>query len=322
MSLTATLNRPPIPRPALAPANIRYIKLGTGGCWAKRCFERAELHFGAPSDPIDQCLLSDWDGARKYMMKDLGQGPGPASDAVREFRDFFSLPPGTLWVTFADGHLWWAECESEPIDLRNTGGSGGAVMRRVGGWQNVSILGAPLKIDLLSTRLSKVAAYKKTICRIAATDYLLRKINNIEEPGLARAQEAMRNVVACAEELMSRLHERQFELMADLLLTRLGWTRTSALGGPLPDVDLVVEQLASGELAFVQVKSSATQAIVDDYIAKFRASGHDRMFFICHSPKGVLSNGGDPSVHIWTGGDLADKVVAAGLFNWLSARTG
>ncbi len=310
----------PIIHPPQNPPHVRYIKLGPGGQWARRCFARDELHFGEASDPIDVCLNADWEGARKHMVETLGRSPGPATDAVREFRDFFALPAGTLWVTFSDGHLWWSTCEAEVFDLRGTPGQHGAVMRKVYGWQKTSILGEPLRVDFLSTRLSKVAAYQRTICRIEDAEYLLRKINGLEEPGTLRAREAMAGVVVCAQEMIARLHEREFELLADLLLTHLGWSRISALGGPMPDVDLIIEQLATGERAFVQVKSRATQAVVDDYIDRFRASGLDRMFFLCHSAKGALSCRDERKAHIWTGDELAEKAITAGLFKWLIDR--
>ena len=36
------------------------------------------------------------------------------------------------------------------------------------------------------------------------------------------------------------------------------------------DVDLVLDQPATGETAFVQVKSKAGQSVLDDYIGRFR----------------------------------------------------
>jgi hypothetical protein len=52
--------------------------------------------------------------------------------------------------------------------------------------------------------------------------------------------------------------------------------------------ELVLEHPATGERSFVQVKSSADQGVLDDG-ARFAASGLERMFFVCHSPKGLLA---------------------------------
>jgi hypothetical protein len=93
-------------------------------------------------------------------------------------------------------------------------------------------------------------------------------------------------------------------------------------GENLTDVDLILEQPATGEKTFVQVKSKAGQAVLDDYVDRFRRSGtYDRMFFVCHSPKGTLSTDDDAKLHVWAGGRLADTAVRAGLFDWLTERT-
>ena len=85
---------------------------------------------------------------------------------------------------------------------------------------------------------------------------------------------------------------------------------------------MVLEQPTIGETAFVQVKSRAAQAVLDDYIGRFRRSEtYDRMFFICHSPAGTLSVDDTAGVHIWAGDRLADAAVKAGLFDWLTERS-
>ena len=101
-----------------------------------------------------------------------------------------------------------------------------------------------------------------------------------------------------------------------------GWQRISRVGGTQADTDLVVEQPTTGETAFVQVKSKATQAVLDDYIGRFhRRKTYDRLFFICHSPAGTLSVNDTAGVHIWAGDRLADAAVKAGLFDWLTERS-
>jgi hypothetical protein len=71
----------------------------------------------------------------------------------------------------------------------------------------------------------------------------------------------------------------------------------------------------------VQVKSRADQARLDDYEGRYRASGaFDRMFFVCHSPKGTLSANGRGDVAIWSGEELARQAVHAGLYGWLMER--
>jgi hypothetical protein len=307
----------PIPFPPVRPSHIRYIKLGSGGRWAKHCIEHGEVQFGHESEPHNLCLAGDWDGARRHAVEVMGLAPGPATDWLREMRDFYESPENTLWITFSGGSLWWAHAYGPVEDLRGTPGDHGAVRRTVDRWSNMSILGKPLRTTLLSTRLSKVAAYQKTICKIEEVDYLLRKINDEPEPAAFRGRQALAEMISAAEDMIPRLHEREFELLTDLMLAQMGWSRISMLGGSMADVDLVVAQPATGERAFVQVKSRASQAVLNDYIARFRSSGLDRMFFICHSPIGQLVAPPDERIHIWANSELAEKVNSAGLFEWL-----
>ncbi len=136
------------------PQEIRYIKLGRGGGWAQPAFERGELHFGYRTVPHDLCLRGDWDAVVRSLTE-KGRSLGKARDGTREVRDFYTLGSDCLWITFADGHLWWAFAEPEVTWLGVEEDGQGARMRRtVDGWHKVNIKGAPLRIDDLSTRLT------------------------------------------------------------------------------------------------------------------------------------------------------------------------
>ena len=129
-------------------------------------------------------------------------------------------------------------------------------------------------------------------------------------------------MVAVTAEMIAALHWADFETLVDLIFARSGGQRVSRVGEELTDVDLILEQLATGEKAFVQVKSKAGQAVLDDYVDRFRRSGaYQRMFFVCHSPKGALSTDGEARLHVLAGERLADAAVRAGLFDWLTERT-
>lgn len=79
----------------------------------------------------------------------------------------------------------------------------------------------------------------------------------------------------------------------------------------------ILEQVVTGERAFVQVKSRASGAILADYVARFRASGFERLFFLCHSPSGAFAVPDDDRIQVWLGDKLAEQAVRAGLFDWL-----
>ncbi|GJE61110.1 restriction endonuclease [Methylobacterium trifolii] len=305
----------------LSPACARFIRLGPGSAWAQTCIEAGELRFGSPDEPHALCHAGDWDSAREAL---IGQGKsaGEASQVLREIREFYTLPADEcLWITFFKGRLWWTFADGEVRPVEH--GGPGVVMRRSrGGWLDTSRMGTPLLLTALSSRLTQVRAYQRTICNVAEIDYLSRKINEIEEPVVSRARDALRETVASAEALIAGLHWAEFEVLADLLLSRSGWQRVSALGKTQPDLDLIIEQPATGERGFVQVKSKATQAVLEASIARYRESqACMRMFFICHSPVGHIDVDA-PDVHVWTGTALARRAVEAGLMGWLIERAG
>ncbi len=120
-----------------------------------------------------------------------------------------------------------------------------------------------------------------------ASDYLLRRINGIEEPVVVRAREARSAMIAVATEMIAELHWADFETLVDLIFARAGWQRISRVGGTQADTDLVLEQPTTGEIAFVQVKSKAAQAVLDNYIDRFRRSGkYDRSSSSVTHPQG------------------------------------
>lgn len=50
---------------------------------------------------------------------------------------------------------------------------------------------------------------------------------------------------------------------------------------------MIVEQATTRETALVQVKSAASQSVLDDYVRRFEeASEFSRLIFACHSPEG------------------------------------
>jgi hypothetical protein len=89
-------------------------------------------------------------------------------------------------------------------------------------WSNTNVKGEILTVGSLSTRLTKVAAYRQTICGVEAFDYLVRRINAVEEPVVAEARIAKAAMVASAVELIAGLHWRDFEVLCDLIFSRSG----------------------------------------------------------------------------------------------------
>ncbi|MDR3499902.1 MAG: restriction endonuclease [Parvibaculum sp.] len=305
-------------------AETRYIKLGPSGRWVANAFANGELQVGYRTIPHDLCLSGDWDAVEKALRDHPDKpGKGTVKAWLRELRDFYTLGKDCLWITFARQQLWWAFAEPDVIWHGGDATEYGARARKtIGPWRNTDLSGNVLTVDSLSTRLTQVAAYRMTICSIHDEDYLLRRIQGIEEPLVARANAVRNEMTETAMEMIARLHWVDFETMVDIIFGRSGWQRVSRVGGSQKDVDLVLENTSLGELAFVQVKSRANQTVVDDYWERFEESGaYKRVFFICHSPDGSLEAGDREYLHIWTRTRLADIVVKSGLYDWLCEKS-
>jgi hypothetical protein len=279
------------------------------------------IELGHGGVPHELAAAGRWEEIEKLLVERDGRTPGKAKDFTREVRDFYTLGEDCLWITIEQGRLWWAFAEPDvrPVD----GADRGSRARRViGAWSDVNLAGQRLELSGLSTRLTKVAAYRQTLCGVGAQDYLLRRINAEPEPGVLAATQARQQLTSTAAALIELLDWRDFEVLVDLIFAGSGWRRVSEVGGDQADTDLVLEQAVTGERAFVQVKSSASASTLNDYIARFRANaGFDRLFFVCHSPTGGFDAASEPNVHVWFDPRLADQAVKAGLFDWLLEKS-
>lgn len=280
------------------------------------------LPLGHHGVPHDLCLAGAWDRIiEQHLAEDRSQSK--ATDFTREVRDFYELGADCLWITFSDRHLWWGFADPQVTWLGAEDPGNPSRFRHMNdGWRNTDLAGRPLRMEELSTWLTQVGNYRQTICAVKAQDYLVRRLNGEHDPIVVEAHTARARLTRSAGKLITQLHWADFELMVDLIFARGGWQRVSEVGGTMANVDLVLDQPTLGERASVQVKSTASQAILDDHLAFFATSGHDRTFFVCHSPQGGLDTRETDAAHVWTGDALAKQAVQAGLFDWLVAKVG
>ncbi|MGD9738430.1 MAG: hypothetical protein AB7U48_03430 [Bauldia sp.] len=301
------------------PAPIRYIKLGRNGVWAARGIANGELPFSHREVPHEVALTGDRGRIVGHLMA-LGRPQIGASSAAREVLDFYTLGEDAIWITFAEGRMWWTRAKAGVVWREAGDDYAPRIRHTIGGWTDKDVSGVPLTTDRLTTRLTKVASFRQTICRVEDEDYVRRKIAGEEEPLVRRAREASGSLTTVAEDLIAALHWADFETLIDIVLARGGWHRISALGGTMKDADLVVEQALTGETALVQVKSASDQRELDGYIEILDGNpAWSRMIYACHSPKGrLVADRSD--VLIWTRERLAEIALKNGLFGWIASR--
>jgi hypothetical protein len=158
------------------PARTWYIKLGKNGKWATDAFQEGIIPFGYSAVDHDNCLVDEWDHVRNQLVA-MGRTGSGVTQGLRELKDFYGLPDDTLWVTTANGHLWWAFAEGPVHAIANASLEGPTRYRRTrAGWCKTSLAGDPLALRGLSSALTRTASYQMTICAINHQDYLLRRI--------------------------------------------------------------------------------------------------------------------------------------------------
>ena len=83
-----------------------------------------------------------------------------------------------------------------------------------------------------------------------------------------------------------------------------------------------VENYAIDEIAFVQVKSVANQAVLNKSVREYSRRGdrYARMFFAVHSPSSPIKSPIDSTVKVWEGQRIADLVARTGLGEWVESR--
>jgi hypothetical protein len=298
----------------LTPSTVRYIKLGAGGRWAAQCLKEGFLRY-EDMVPHEVAKARNWAAARQVYIQHK-KAPG---DALRELQAFYELDETCLWITFHNGRLRWAFA----APLVEPEGEGSRIRRTLAPWSCKSIQGLDLGVHNLSTRLTQVAGYRRTICSVAAQDELLRRLNGEEDALAKKAQAAMTALTDVAAELIADLHQADFETLVDLIFSRSGWRRVGAVGGSnQAGSDIILEQALTGERAFVQIKSRADQKAFLEYLEIYRQwPGVDRFFFVCHTPQGRLeASPGDDRVQIWKGPALAVQATKAGLIGWIFER--
>lgn len=304
------------------PTAVRYIKLGSGGAWAKAAIRDGVIPFGFPEAGHEACARGDWDAVARQLAE-AGRPPQAIAEDLRELRTFYETHPDTLWVTFAEGHLWWAFADG-PVRPADDLSPGAPTRYRTtrGGWRRDSLTGEPLSVRTLSSVLTKTANYRRTICDVPAAAYLLRRIRGEPNPVHEEALAVKARMQDIARRMIAELHWAEFETLVDLMFARGGWRRTSTLGKTMPDVDLILDQPVTGERAWVQVKSRATQIELDDYLGRFERDGScERFFFVCHSPVRALVLDAGPGRHLWAAAEVAERAIDVGLFDWLVERT-
>ena len=311
----------------IQPNEARYIKLGRGGIYESVCLRDGVLRLGYYAVPNLQGMNPDElrKAAQDACEQAYGdEGQGSVTNHTRQVADFHLCQENTLWVTFAQGRLWWCFARPEVEyfgEDRERFPEGSRQRKAIGGWHETNINGRPLVSEELDGRLTQTGAYQGTICGIGRREfaYLTRVINDEPHPDVEEAQRRRAAVLESVVMLTRSLHPKTFELLVDLVFSQSGWRRVSPIGGSQKTIDLLLELPSTGEKAFVQVKSQTNRPQFENYVSQLEGRGEDRMFYVYHT--GPELSGPD-KVTVINAERLAEMILNAGLVDWLIRRSG
>ena len=300
----------------IAPATVRYIKLGEGGAWEQTCLDEGTMcvGFGAASaERFAWCRARNWP-ALAASFRASGRDAGTATRFANDLRHFCEADGSTLWITFIGESLYWGFADDSPVEVR---ADGAGIYRTIrDGWRRTDVTGEVLTKERLSGALTKLAAYRGTSCSVDVAEYVVRRINGHKLPAVERALRTMQEMRVATLGLIRLLTPHDFELLVDLVFTSSGWRRIGMLGRAQKTLDLDLVLPSTGERAVVQVKSRTSQRQLEDYLARFEElrGTHTRMFYVYH--RGAVTCD-DSRVTLVGPEAVATLVIDAGLTTWL-----
>jgi hypothetical protein len=312
----------------LPQTSVLYVKNGEHGKWWPVAKANGQIHAGWPNIPHRLLMSPDYEAIKQHEIDDytkLGKPKGPAVADANALWRLLHEPSQHVWITFEEGRMWWCTVRDgaviNPTGRDEHSGNFWLVCDRR--WSDESLVHRrKLANSMLPGTVSAAAGFRASVAKPKAWETILRIIRDEQDDDAIKAANARASYVTAIENMVKRLHWKDFELLIDLVFARTGWTRISVLGATQKGIDMEVRNLAADEIAFVQVKSSADQAALDDYIEQFKAQSdrYARMIFAVHTPHGLTPPTDDLRVQVWTGERIARLVVGLGLGEWVESR--
>ncbi len=304
--------------------SVRYVKNGPGGKWWSVAKAKNQIHAGWRDVPFDALRAGDLAVIEALVKADF-EGKRYWRQDFNALSSLIDHPSRHIWITFEDSCMWWCTVRdgvTTPDVDTDTAEHGHFWLTCDRPWSNHSLDGKRnLDIANLPGGVTAAAGFRGTVCEPTEWREILRILRNEGDEGAEAATAARGAYAAAVAKLVARLGWRDFELLVDLILSRTGWARVAKLGGVTEGTDLDVENPSLNERAFVQVKSQAGQAMLDEYGVRFRARPQfDRMIFAVHKPAAALAPPLDPSIQVWDSQRIAELVVRLGLGDWVASR--
>jgi len=313
---------------SLTATRALYIKLGEKNRWAKLAFESNTLRIGFNEFSHERSIAAtkakDFTPVKNFYENERGHASGTATRFSNEVREFYTAGTDVLWITFAEGKLWWcfSEMEVTPNATVDFQAAGSRYRKTINRWSDKDIKGETLAINALRGSLTTTAGFRGTICRVKEFDYLLRRLNGEVTPGTEAVRTARLDLIEVLTPLICGLHWKDFELLVELVMTQGGWRRVSATGGIQQTIDIELELPLTRERAIVQVKSKLDQSTADKLTAKLSEASDGARVFIAYHTGLVQPSVDQDHVTVIGPAEIAKHCVDLGLTTWVMDKVG
>ena len=305
----------------ISPSVVRYVKLGSQGKWESECRAKGILRFGfdtADPQTMDWCRTGNWNKVAEDWQEFRGSKGSGTRDA-NAIQCYWSDPGNVLWITFIGEDLCWGFLEpGEPVRYDLADPEQSTFRKVAGGWCSVDAQGIRLGKYNLPGYITKVAAFRSTVCSVEGSDRLVARINGTNPPDIERVALAQSVLREALVPLIRSLNANAFEVLIDMMFARGGWRRIGYVGKTQRDKDLDLEMPLTRERAVVQVKTGTSQDDLDDYVQRKQGiMAYDRLFFIYHTSKVPLIAPAQEDITVLDAFGVAERVVEMGLVDWV-----
>jgi len=293
-----------------------YVKLGRHGNWEDSSIGQGILRFGWKRVPLSEINAKDWSAVERRIRADA-RTKGAATADLNALRKLCESTSSDVWITFHSSRLWWCRLADGPVEEDHKS----KFRRTENGWRDTDAKDNRLLLSRIPGFLSKMQAFRATVCEVKEATTLLRLLNG-DASAVYRALTDARRVLEGRVALAIReLHWKDFEILVDLVFRNAGWKRTSVLGETMKYADLELEAPVTGDRYQIQVKSKATFSDFAAYAREFSTDEFRRLYFVVHSPDAALARADvkrmSPHVELLLPDRLASMVVEGGLTGWL-----
>ena len=252
------------------PNSVRYVKNGEKGKWWRAAYTNKQVHAGWRIVSRKLLLRPDFSEIEHIIRAEFGSKRGATQD-FNALQTLLEKPARHVWITFEDGFMWWCTVQNG-VKVNPKGQSkekGNFWLSCKKPWTNLSVKGRLLAISDLPGTVTTTSGFKGTVCTPRDWPAVLRIIHDQKDPDATRSADARDRYQRTILNVVKKLSPQDFEQLIELILARQGWGRIATLEKAREGIDVEVENLAADEVAFVQVKSSASQKVLNDYVERY-----------------------------------------------------